>query len=146
MYDKLNNITGGRLGDILNAWKKHFSNVISTITSSQSPVHQAFMGVLRGIAEPFNAIIKGIIKSINWIADKIGGSHISEDFSLSGFANGTPGGGLLHDQIALLNDGKGEHYQEMIHKASTGKTFMLPAKRNIILPLEKSLMVKILIV
>ena len=137
MYDKLNNITGGRLGDILNAWKKHFSNVISTITSSQSPVHQAFMGVLRGIAEPFNAIIKGIIKSINWIADKIGGSHISEDFSLSGFANGTPGGGLLHDQIALLNDGKGEHYQEMIHKASTGKTFMLPAKRNIILPLEK---------
>lgn len=137
MYDKLNNITGGRLGDILNAWKKHFSNVISTITSSQSPVHQAFMGVLRGIAEPFNAIIKGITKGINWIADKIGGSHISEDFSLSGFANGTPGGGLLHDQIALLNDGKGEHYQEMIHKASTGKTFMLPAKRNIILPLEK---------
>lgn len=137
MYDKLNNITGGRLGDILNAWKKHFSNVISTITSSQSPVHQAFMGVLREIAEPFNAIIKGIIRGINWIADKIGGSHISEDFSLSGFANGTPGGGLLHDQIALLNDGKGEHYQEMIHKASTGKTFMLPAKRNIILPLEK---------
>lgn len=137
MYDKLNNITGGRLGDILNAWKKHFSNVISTITSSQSPVHQAFMGVLRGIAEPFSTIIKGITKSINWIADKIGGSHISEDFSLSGFANGTPGGGLLHDQIALLNDGKGEHYQEMIHKASTGKTFMLPAKRNIILPLEK---------
>lgn len=137
MYDKLNNKTGGRLGDILNAWKKHFSNVISTITSSKSPVHQAFMGVLRGIAEPFNAIIKGITKGINWIADKIGGSHISEDFSLSGFANGTPGGGLLHDQIALLNDGKGEHYQEMIHKASTGKTFMLPAKRNIILPLEK---------
>lgn len=137
MYDKLNNITGGRLGDILNAWKKHFSNVISTITSSQSPVHQVFMGVLKGIAAPFNAIIKGITKGINWIADKIGGSHISEDFSLSGFANGTPGGGLLHDQIALLNDGKGEHYQEMIHKASTGKTFMLPAKRNIILPLEK---------
>lgn len=137
MYDKLNNKTGGRLGDILNAWKKHFSNVISTITSSQSPVHQAFMGVLRGIAEPFSTIIKGITKGINWIADKIGGSHISEDFSLSGFANGTPGGGLLHDQIALLNDGKGEHYQEMIHKASTGKTFMLPAKRNIILPLEK---------
>ena len=137
MYDKLNNKTGGRLGDILNAWKKHFSNVISTITSSQSPVHQAFMGVLRGIAKPFSTIIKGITKGINWIADKIGGSHISEDFSLSGFANGTPGGGLLHDQIALLNDGKGEHYQEMIHKASTGKTFMLPAKRNIILPLEK---------
>lgn len=137
MYDKLNNITGGRLGDILNAWKKHFSNVISTITSSQSPVHQAFMGVLRVIAKPFITIIKGITKGINWIADKIGGSHISEDFSLSGFANGTPGGGLLHDQIALLNDGKGEHYQEMIHKASTGKTFMLPAKRNIILPLEK---------
>ena len=137
MYDKLNNITGGRLGDILNAWKKHFSNVISTITSSQSPVHQAFMGVLRVIAKPFSTIIKGITKGINWIADKIGGSHISEDFSLSGFANGTPGGGLLHDQIALLNDGKGEHYQEMIHKASTGKTFMLPAKRNIILPLEK---------
>lgn len=137
MYDKLNNMTGGRLGDILNAWKKHFSNVISAITSSQSPVHQAFMGVLRGIAKPFSTIIKGITKGINWIADKIGGSHISEDFSLSGFANGTPGGGLLHDQIALLNDGKGEHYQEMIHKASTGKTFMLPAKRNIILPLEK---------
>lgn len=137
MYDKLNNKTGGRLGDILNAWKKHFSNVISTITSSKSPVHQAFMGVLRGIAKPFSTIIKGITKGINWIADKIGGSHISEDFSLSGFAYGTPGGGLLHDQIALLNDGKGEHYQEMIHKASTGKTFMLPAKRNIILPLEK---------
>ncbi|WP_283582926.1 phage tail tape measure protein [Limosilactobacillus difficilis] len=137
MYDKLNSITGGRLGDILNAWKKHFSDVIGTITSSQNPVHSAFMGVLRGIATPFSNIIKGIANGINWIADKIGGSHISADFSLNGFAKGTPNGGILHNQIALLNDGDGPHYQEMVHKAATGKTFMLPAKRNIIMPLEK---------
>lgn len=137
MHNKLESINANGLGQMLNGWRKHFSNVIATITNNQGPVHNAFLNVLHGLSAPFTTVIRGLAKGINWIADKIGGSKISEDFAFAAFAKGTPRGGILHDQIALLNDGEGPHYQEMVHKASTGKTFMLPAKRNMLMPLEK---------
>lgn len=137
MHSSLNNITSNGLGQMLNGWKDHFSKLIGAINDSSSPVHNAFMGVMKGITGPFSAVVNGIAKGINWILDKVGGEgKLGTSFSFDGFANGTPNGGLLHDQIALLNDGNGPHYQEMIHKKSTGQTFMLPAQRNMLLPLE----------
>lgn len=133
MFDKLNVLHSNGLGDMLNGWKDHFSKVISTITSNGSPIHDAFKGVLNGLLSPFTNLINGIIKGINWVLDKVGGdSHKLGTFTIDKLANGTPGGGLLHDQVALLNDGSGPNYQEMVHFPS-GETVMLPPERNLMM-------------
>lgn len=133
MFDKLNVLNGDGLGDMLNGWKDHFSKVISTIESNGSPLHNAFRDVLNGLLSPFTNLINGIIKGINWVLDKVGGdSHKLGTFTIDKLANGTPGGGLLHDQVALLNDGSGPNYQEMVHFPS-GETVMLPPERNLMM-------------
>lgn len=133
MHDKLSDIQDTGLGHMLNGWKDHFSHVIETITSNGSPIHDAFKGLLNGILSPFENLINGIIKGINWVLDKVGGdSHQLGTFSIGKLANGTPGGGLLHDQVALLNDGSGPNFQEMVHFPS-GETVMLPPERNLMM-------------
>lgn len=133
MFDKLNVLNGDGLGDMLNGWKDHFSKVISTIESNGSPLHNAFRDVLNGLLSPFTNLINGIIKGINWVLDKVGGdSHKLGTFTIDKLANGTPGGGLLHDQVALLNDGSGPNFQEMVHFPS-GDTVMLPPERNLMM-------------
>lgn len=137
MHNRLNDRTLRGTAAMIAKWNNHFAQLESTILGAKNPVHSNFSFVMGGIAGPFGVIINGIAKGINWILDKVGGSgHLGTNFTFDGFANGTPNGGLLHDQIALLNDGNGPHYQEMIHKKSTGQTFMLPAQRNMLLPLE----------
>lgn len=133
MFDKLNILNGDGLGDMLNGWKDYFGKVISTIESNGSPLHNAFRDVLNGLLSPFTNLINGIIKGINWVLDKVGGdSHKLGTFTIDKLANGTPGGGLLHDQVALLNDGSGPNYQEMVHFPS-GETVMLPPERNLMM-------------
>lgn len=133
MHDKLSDIQDTGLGHMLNGWKDHFGHVIETITSNGSPIHDAFKGLLNGILSPFENLINGIIKGINWVLDKVGGdSHQLGTFSIGKLANGTPGGGLLHDQVALLNDGSGPNFQEMVHFPS-GETVMLPPERNLMM-------------
>lgn len=133
MHDKLSGIQDTGLGHMLNGWKDHFSHVIETITSNGSPIHDAFKGLLNGILSPFENLINGIIKGINWVLDKVGGdSHQLGTFSIGKLASGTPGGGLLHDQVALLNDGSGPNFQEMVHFPS-GETVMLPPERNLMM-------------
>jgi SLT domain-containing protein len=133
MFDKLNVLHSNGLGDMLNGWKDHFGKVISTIESNGSPLHNAFRDVLNGLLSPFTNLINGIIKGINWVLDKVGGdSHKLGTFTIDKLANGTPGGGLLHDQVALLNDGSGPNFQEMVHFPS-GETVMLPPERNLMM-------------
>lgn len=133
MFDKLNVLHSNGLGDMLNGWKDHFGKVISTIESNGSPLHNAFRDVLNSLLSPFTNLINGIIKGINWVLDKVGGdSHKLGTFTIDKLANGTPGGGLLHDQVALLNDGSGPNYQEMVHFPS-GETVMLPPERNLMM-------------
>lgn len=133
MFDKLNVLNGDGLGDMLNGWKDYFSKVINTIESNGSPLHNAFRDVLNGLLSPFTNLINGIIKGINWVLDKVGGdSHKLGTFTIDKLANGTQGGGLLHDQVALLNDGSGPNFQEMVHFPS-GETVMLPPERNLMM-------------
>lgn len=137
MHGRLNDRTLRGTAAMIAKWNNHFAQLENTILGAKAPVHGNFRAVMGGIAGPFSAVVNGIAKGINWILDKVGGEgKLGTSFSFDGFANGTPNGGLLHDQIALLNDGNGPHYQEMIHKKSTGQTFMLPAQRNMLLPLE----------
>lgn len=133
MFDKLNVLNSDGLGDMLNGWKDHFSKVINTIESNGSPLHNAFRDILNGLLSPFTNLINGIIKGINWVLDKVGGdSHKLGTFTIDKLANGTQGGGLLHDQVALLNDGSGPNFQEMVHFPS-GDTVMLPPERNLMM-------------
>lgn len=133
MHDKLSGIQSTGLGHMLGGWKDHFGKVINTIESNGSPLHNAFRNILNGLLSPFTNLINGIIKGINWVLDKVGGkSHKLGTFSIGKLANGTPGGGLLHDQVALLNDGSGPNFQEMVHFPS-GKTVMLPPERNLMM-------------
>ena len=135
MHGRLNDRTLRGTAAMIAKWNNHFAQLENTILGAKEPVHGNFRAVMGGIAGPFGVIVNGIAKGVNWIIDKVGGSgHLGTDFIFSGFANGT-NGGLLHDQLALLNDGNGPHYQEMIHTPE-GKTMMLPPKRNIVMPLK----------
>lgn len=135
MYDWLNKITGGRLGDVLNTFKSIFSSISGVISGAVKAIHTAFVDVVRGIATPFNELLSGLEKGINWVLDKVGASKIKATWSipLPAYAAGT--GGVLKDQLAMVNDGKGSNYREMYHTPD-GQIGMFPARRNMIVPLK----------
>lgn len=139
MHSKLNNLTDGGLGKMEEAWHGRLESIAGVITSSGKHIWQQFVDLLTTLAKPFKDLINDIAKGINWVLDHVGGDGKLGEFTFSfgSYATGTPDGGILHDQVALLNDGSGPHYQEMVHRASTGETFMLPAKRNMLFPLQK---------
>ncbi|MFT8373394.1 MAG: transglycosylase SLT domain-containing protein [Liquorilactobacillus satsumensis] len=136
VYDWLNNITGGRLGDVLNIFKSIFGKIKDVVSGAIDAVHHSFVGIVRGIIKPFNSLLSGLKKGINWILDKVGMSKIkaSWDIPLPAYAQGTKDthqGGL-----ALVNDGQGANYREM-YKLPNGKVGMFPAIRNMVVPLPK---------
>ena len=135
MYDWLNKITGDRLGDVLNTFKSIFSSISGVISGAVKAIHTAFVDVVRGIATPFNELLSGLEKGINWVLDKVGASKIKATWSipLPAYASGT--GGVLKDQLAMVNDGKGSDYREMYHTPD-GQIGMFPAQRNMIVPLK----------
>ncbi|GGI62830.1 tape measure protein [Limosilactobacillus caviae] len=139
MHSKLNDLTDGGLGKMEDAWHNRLESIAGIVSSSGKHIWQQFVDVLKSLAKPFKDLINDIAKGINWVLDHVGGDgKLGEfNFSFGSYATGTPDGGILHDQVALLNDGSGPHYQEMVHRASTGETFMLPAKRNMLFPLQK---------
>lgn len=139
MHSKLNNLTDGGLGKMEDAWHNRLESIAGVVSSSGKHIWQQFVDLLTTLAKPFKDLINDIAKGINWVLDHVGGDgKLGEfNFSFGSYATGTPDGGILHNQVALLNDGSGPHYQEMVHRASTGETFMLPAKRNMLLPLQK---------
>lgn len=139
MHSKLNDLTNGGLGKMEDAWRGRLESIAGVISSSGKHIWRQFVDLLGTLAKPFKDLINDIIEGINWVLDHVGGDGKlgKFEFSFGSYATGTPDGGILHDQVALLNDGNGPHYQEMVHRASTGETFMLPAKRNMLLPLQK---------
>lgn len=136
MHSKLNNLTDGGLGKMHDAWHNRLEGIAEVVTNSGGHIFNQFKNVLNNLAKPFESLINGIKDGVNWILDHVGGDGKLGSFSFPGFANGT-NGPIQRDQLALLNDAPGSHYQEMVHRASTGETFMLPAKRNMLFPLQK---------
>jgi TP901 family phage tail tape measure protein len=136
MYNKLNQMTGGRLGDMVNAWKSKMSAIGNTVSDAKESIHKHFVDLVRGIVKPFNDMLSGLEKGINWVLDKVGASKISGDWSvpMPSYAQGTKDthqGGL-----AKVNDGNGAHYREMYHLPN-GQIGMFPAVKNMIVPLPK---------
>lgn len=136
MHSKLNDLTNGGLGKMEDAWHNRLEGIAEVVTNSGGHIFNQFKNVLNNLAKPFESLINGIKDGVNWILDHVGGDGKLGSFSFPGFANGT-NGPIERDQLALLNDAPGSHYQEMVHRASTGETFMLPAKRNMLFPLQK---------
>lgn len=136
MHSKLNDLTDNGLGRMHDAWHNRLESIAEVVTNSGGHIHQQFDSLLHGLAKPFEDLINGIGKGVNWILDHVGGDGKLDAFHFNAFANGT-NGPIEKDQLALLNDAPGSHYQEMVHRSSTGETFMLPAKRNMLFPLQK---------
>ena len=136
MHSKLNDLTDNGLGRMHDAWHNRLEGIAEVVTNSGGHIFNQFKNVLNNLAKPFESLINGIKDGVNWILDHVGGDGKLGSFSFPGFANGT-NGPIEKDQLALLNDAPGSHYQEMVHRGSTGETFMLPAKRNMLFPLQK---------
>lgn len=136
MYNKLNDITGGRLGDMLKAWKDKLGAIKDVVNDARDAIHKRFVDLVRGIISPFNSMLDGLRKGINWILEKVGASGISGSWSIPmpSYANGTkdthPGG------LAIVNDAQTGHYREM-YRLPNGQIGMFPATRNMIVPLPK---------
>lgn len=136
VYDWLNNITGGRLGDMLNTFKSIFGTIQSVISGAVRGVRHGFIDIVDAILSPFNDMLSGLEKGINWVLDKVGASTIKGTWRVDvpTYAKGTQGG-VLHDQLAMVNDAKGANYREMYHTPD-GQVGMFPAQRNMIVPLK----------
>jgi tape measure domain-containing protein len=136
MYDWLNKITGGRLGDVLNTFKSIFGSIKDVISGAVKGIKHAFGDIVRGILSPFNDMLSGLRKGINWVLDKVGATQIKSKWQINvpNYATGTQGG-VLHDQLALVNDAKGSNYRE-IYREPNGQIGMFPAQRNMIVPLK----------
>lgn len=135
MYDKLNSLTGGRLGDMKNAWDKALNAIHDSVVNIGGHIHQVFDNLMNSLIDVFGGLINGIVKGINWVLDHVGGDGNVQPVNLKHFAQGS-NGPISQHQIAMLNDAPGSEYREMVHKKNSGKTILLPAKRNIIMPLE----------
>lgn len=136
MYNKLNDMTGGRLGDMLKTWQDKMSSIGDAVANAKQSIHTHFVDLVRGVIKPFNDMLGGIQKGINWVLDKIGASKIGGNWQIPmpSYAQGTlgahPGG------FAKVNDGKTGHYREM-YKLPNGVVGMFPAVRDMIVPLPK---------
>jgi tape measure domain-containing protein len=136
MYNKLNDMTGGRLGDMVKWWQDKMKAIGDTVSNAKTSIHKHFVDLVRDIIKPFNDMLSGLEKGINWVLDKVGASKISGDWSIPmpSYAQGTKDthqGGL-----ALVNDGNGTNYREMYHLPN-GQIGMFPAVKNMIVPLPK---------
>lgn len=136
MHSKLNGLTNNGLGQMLGAWHDKLEAIAGVITSSGGHIQAQFVDLLHGLAKPFESLINGIKDGVNWILDHVGGDGKLGGFTFNAFATGSDGP-IDKDQIALLNDAPGSNYQEMVHRKSSGETFMLPAKRNMLFPLQQ---------
>lgn len=136
MYNKLNDMTGGRLGDMVKTWQDKMSNIGDAVANAKQSIHTHFVDLVRGVIKPFNDMLGGIQKGINWVLDKLGASKIggSWQVSMPSYATGTqgahPGG------FAKVNDGPTGHYREL-YRLPNGEVGMFPAVRNMIVPLPK---------
>lgn len=136
LYNWLNDKTNGRLGDMLKVWRDKLGSIKDVVSDARDAIHKRFVDLVRGIISPFNSMLDGLRKGINWILEKVGASGISGSWSvpMPSYATGTkdthPGG------LAMVNDGNTGHYREM-YRLPNGQIGMFPATRNMIVPLPK---------
>lgn len=135
MYDKLNDLTHGGLDQMSDYWSNTLNKIHDAVANIGGTILKAFENLMNGLIDKFSGLINGIVDGINWVLNHVGGDGNLQKVNLQHFANGSNGPIDKH-QLAVLNDAPDNEYREMVHKHKTGETFMLPAKRNIMMPLE----------
>lgn len=135
MYDKLNDLTHGGLDQMRDYWSNTLNKIHDAVVNIGGTIHKAFDSLMNGLIDIFSGLVNGIVDGINWVLNHVGGDGNLQKVNLKHFAQGTNGPITKH-QLAVLNDAPDNDYREMVHKYKTGETFMLPAKRNIMMPLE----------
>lgn len=136
VYNWLNKITGGKLGQVLGTFGRIFKAIINTVSGAVGAVRHAMISVVRGVLTPFNTMLDGLRKGINWVITKFGMKGIKGkwEIPLPAYAKGTrgahPGG------FALVNDAKSSKYREM-YKLPNGKVGLFPKQRNMVVNLPK---------
>ena len=135
MYDKLNDLTHGGLDQMRDYWSNILNKIHDAVVNIGGTIHQAFDSLMNGLIDIFSGLVNGIVDGINWVLNHVGGDGNLQKVNLKHFAKGSNGPIDKH-QLAVLNDASDNDYREMVHKHKTGETFMLPAKRNIMMPLE----------
>ena len=130
MYDRLNDLTGGALDKIRNKWDKMWRNIVNGIEHACASIGHKVSDLVNDAIRPVNDMLKGITKGINWVLDKFGASKISApSISLVHFAKGGVVG-QGKGQLAMVNDGAGNHYREMF-ATPDGKIGAFGTDRNI---------------
>ena len=142
MYDWLNDRTGGRLGDMVNTFTDKFGQLKDIVGSAVKGVKHKTVDLVNGMIKPFNDMLGGLKKGINWVLDKVGAPQINASWAIPtvSYAKGTPNvqglNGTHQGGLALVNDGMGEHYREMF-RLPNGKVGIFPKQRNMVVPLPK---------
>ena len=142
MYDWLNDKTGGRLGDMVNTFTDKFGQLKDIVGSAVKGVKHKAVDLVNGVVKPFNDMLGGLKKGINWILDKVGAPQINASWAIPtvSYAKGTADvqglNGTHQGGLALVNDGVGEHYREMF-RLPNGKVGIFPKQRNMVVPLPK---------
>ena len=142
MYDWLNDKTGGRLGDMVNTFTDKFGQLKDIVGSAVKGVKHKAVDLVNGVVKPFNDMLGGLKKGINWVLDKVGAPQINASWAIPtvSYAKGTAdvqgSNGTHQGGLALVNDGVGEHYREMF-RLPNGKVGIFPKQRNMVVPLPK---------
>lgn len=136
VFNFVNKLTGGRLGDMVNTFKSYFGKLGGIVSGAIDGVKKGAVGIARGVITPVNKMLEGLKSGLNWVLSKVGAGTIKVNWSipLPAYAKGTRGahpGGL-----ALVNDSPTSKYREMYHLPN-GQFGMFPKKRNMIVPLPK---------
>lgn len=129
MYNKLNDLTGGGLDKIGNAWDKLWKNIINGIKSAVRSVGSHVSDLVNNVIKPINSMLDGVKDGVNWVLDKFGASQWKGfKIPLVHFAKGgTVGGGTM----AMVNDSGTSNYREMF-ATSDGRVGAFPKQRDLI--------------
>lgn len=129
MYNKLNDLTGGGLDKIKNAWDKLWSNIINGIKSAVKSVGSNVSDMINNVIKPINSMLDGVKDGVNWVLDKFGASKWKGfKIPLVHFAKGgTVGGGTM----AMVNDSGTSNYREMF-ATPDGRVGAFPKQRDLI--------------
>lgn len=135
-FNWLNDLTGGALGRMVKWFATKMRAIVTTISNIVGAVRHAMVGVVRAALRPFNSLLDGLRKGINWVISKFGASPIKSkwEIPLPAYAKGTPG--AHKGGFALVNDAKSSRYREM-YKLPNGKVGLFPKQRNLVVNLPK---------
>lgn len=123
---------GSRVGEFIDktvGWFRDLPHrIASGISAGSTAVRNAFSGLFDGAKKAIAVPVNGIISGANWILSKFGANEIPK---WNAYESGTAEGGHKGGN-ALVNDGSGSNYKEMVITPQ-GQAF-IPQSRNVFIP------------